>query len=297
MSEPRAPGSLAELLLALVPAEQRAALEGIAGLEELLREHLTAARAAWPQVTLEPEAFIRHVARHLSAEGTREVLRQLHAADLYLACACATGSPAALRAFEQHVLQVVPTRLGTLPRSTVDEALQVLRERMLMSRGDAPPKIATYSGRGSLLAWVVITAARIASELASRDGRRELPEESPEALEQMLASGDPEHELLKEDSRQLLKDVLKKVLAALPERERALLRMHHLHGFTMDQLATMHGESRSGVARRVAQARERLMKLVRTELGARLGAEGSELESLLGLVQSRLDLSLHRLMD
>ncbi|MFY0530568.1 sigma factor-like helix-turn-helix DNA-binding protein [Archangium gephyra] len=83
----------------------------------------------------------------------------------------------------------------------------------------------------------------------------------------------------------------------MPERERALLRLHHIHGLTMDRLATMYGEPRSSIARRVMQARERLLKLTRGELASRLKLEGSELESLLGLVRSRLDLSLHRLMD
>jgi RNA polymerase sigma-70 factor (ECF subfamily) len=297
MSEAREPGSLAARLQAHVPPERRAELEGLEGLEELLQEHLAAAQTAWPQIPLTPEAFLQHLARHLPTEGIREVLPQLHGAELYLACACATGEPLALRAFEQHILQQVPSRLGGLPRSTVDEALQVLRERLLMGRGDAPPKIVAYSGRGPLLAWVVITAARVASELASRDGRQELFDEPPEALEQMLASGDPENELLRKDSRELLIEVLRKVVAAMPERERALLRLHHLRGFTMDQLSRMYGESRSGVARRVAQARERLMKLVRAELAQRLGLEGSEVESLLGLVRSRLDLSLNRLME
>ena len=45
------------------------------------------------------------------------------------------------------------------------------------------------------------------------------------------------------------------------------------------------------------QSRERLLKLTRGELASRLKLDGSELESLLGLVRSRLDLSLNRLMD
>jgi RNA polymerase sigma-70 factor (ECF subfamily) len=49
--------------------------------------------------------------------------------------------------------------------------------------------------------------------------------------------------------------------------------------------------------RQVAHARERLLKLTRVELAARMRLEGSELESLLGLVRSRLDLSLNRLLD
>ncbi|WP_224372373.1 sigma-70 family RNA polymerase sigma factor [Hyalangium versicolor] len=265
-------------------------------LEALLREHCAAARAQWPSLLLGTERFMRHLARHLP-EGSGEALRQLHVADLYLACACAEGERLALHAFEQHILQRVPSRLGALPEATVDEVLQVLRERLLLGRGEAPPRIADYSGRGSLLAWVRIIAARIVGELASQQGRRELFIEPPEVLARMLSEGDPERELLREDSRQVLAEALRKALAALPERERALLRLHHLHGLTMDRLAAMYRESRSGVARRVAQARERLMELTREELAVRLKLGGAEVESLLGLVQSRLDLSLHRLMD
>jgi RNA polymerase sigma-70 factor (ECF subfamily) len=265
-------------------------------LEELLSAHYAAGQTQWASVPLTPERFVRHLARHLP-EGSPEVLRQLHAADLYLACACSETERHALLAFEQHILQKVPARLGQLSAATVDEVLQVLRQRLLLGRGGMPPKIADYSGRGPLLAWVRIIGSRVAGELASQDGRQELFDEPPEVLARMLSSDDPERALLKEDSRQVLAEALRKALAALPERERALLRLHHLHGVTMDKLATMYGESRSGVARRVAQARERLLKLTRAELASRLNLGGMELESLLGLVQSRLDFSLHRLMD
>ncbi|MFL5351020.1 sigma-70 family RNA polymerase sigma factor [Archangium sp.] len=289
---------LTELLLAHAAPERLAWLREWPGLETLLAEHLAACREAWPPVTLSPEAFLRHLARHLPPQGApADALRQLHAADLYLACACAGGDPQALHAFEQHILQKVPARLGQLPESTVDEVLQVVRQRLLLGMGGAPPKIADYSGRGPLRAWVRIVAARIVSELSSRDGRQELFSEPPETLERMLAPDDPERELLQADSREVLTEALRAALAALSERERALLRLHHLHGLTMDRLATMYGEPRSSVARHVAQARERLLKLTRRELAARLKLEGRELESLLGLVQSRLDLSLDRLMD
>lgn len=288
--------TLAELLHPHLPQAVRAQVEAVEGLEALLESHLAAARAAWPEVALPVEDFLGHVARHLPAQGAAEVLRQLHGADLYLACACVRGTPAALRAFEQHVLKKVPGRLGPLPRATVDEVLQVLRERLLLGRDGAPPKLMDYSGRGPLVAWVRITAARLAGELARRDGRQELFDEPPEALARMLSTEGPDHELLRRDSRELLTDVLQKVLAALPERERTLLRLHHLHGFTMDRLAVVYGESRSTMQRQVAHARERLLKLTRAELAARMRLEATELESLLGLVRSRLDLSLHRLL-
>ncbi|HEX8822398.1 MAG TPA: sigma-70 family RNA polymerase sigma factor, partial [Archangium sp.] len=290
--------SLTALLLAHVPAERREPAHDLAAVETLLREHLEAGRVAWPGVPLAPEALLRHLARHLRAEGSLEdALRQLHGADLYLACACATGEPLALSAFERHVLQRVPSRLGQLSASTVDEVLQVLRQRLLLGQGGAPPRIADYSGRGPLSGWVRIIAVRIAGELVREEGRQELFDEPPEALARMLDRDDPEGALLREDSRQALATALRAALAALSESERALLRLHHLHGLTMDRLAAMYGESRSGVARRVAQARERMLTLTRAELSRRLRLDGHELESLLGLVDSRLDLGLQQLME
>lgn len=290
-------GALGMLLREHAAAAPRAALEGVDGLEALLARHLASGREAWRDVVLAPERYVRHLARHLPVEGTAEGLEALHAADLYLACACADGERHALLAFEQHVLQRVGSRLGSLPASSVDEVLQVLRQRLLLGRGDAPPKIADYSGRGPLLAWVRISAVRVAGELASRDGREELFHESPEVLERMLAPGDPERELVKEDSRLALTAALRQALQTLSERERALLRLHHVHGLTMDRLAVMYGEPRSSVAYRVGQARKRLLKLTRAALTSRLKLEGAELDSLLGLVRSRLELSLHRLME
>jgi RNA polymerase sigma-70 factor (ECF subfamily) len=282
------------VLRAHAPPGRSDALEKVDGLEALLRQHYAAGQAQWPTVPLEPERFVQHLARHLPEDAGD--LRQLHGADLYLACACAEGELQALHAFEQHILQRVPPRLGQLSAATVDDVLQELRQRLLLSRGEAPPRIADYSGRGPLLAWVRIIGARIAGELANQQGRQVLFDEPPEVLARMLSSHDPEREMLREDTRQALAEALRKALAMLSERERALLRLHHLHGLTMDRLSAMYGESRSGVARRVASARERLLQLTREELSSRLKLAGAEVESLLGLVQSRLDLSLRQLM-
>ncbi|ATB30912.1 sigma-70 family RNA polymerase sigma factor [Melittangium boletus] len=292
------PSPLSRMLLAHAPEDRRDWLRAWPGLEALLASHLAAAASAWPAVKLPPERFLRHLARHLPApEAPADALAKLHAADLYLACACAEGEPQALLSFEQHVLRKVPARLGPLPGSTVDEVLQVLRQRLLLGVGEAPPRIADYAGRGPLRAWVRIVAARIVTALSQQGGHPERLSESPESLAQLLAPDDPERELVRAHSREVLSEALRAALAALPERERALLRLHHLHGLTMDRLATMYGESRSNIARHVAHARERLLRLTRHELEARLKLHGRELESLLGLVRSRLDLSLGGLMD
>ncbi|WP_141588676.1 MULTISPECIES: RNA polymerase subunit sigma-70 [unclassified Myxococcus] len=292
MSDEQRTGSLAALLRASVSREQRAELEAEEGFEALLDTHVEAARTQWPTFSLPAETFVRHLARHLPVGKAAEVMRILQSADLYLACACASGDEAALKAFEQHVLRHVPARLGKVSPPLVEEVLQMLRERLLVGSSNTPPRIASYGGRGPLRTWVSIIAARIASELMGHDERHQLVAEPPEELARMLAPSDPEYALLREDARQLLVESLRKAVAVLSEQERTLLRLHHFHGFTMDRLTLMYGGSRSGVARKVADAREQLLERVRMELAPRMKQDQLALESLLGLVSSRLDISL-----
>jgi RNA polymerase sigma-70 factor (ECF subfamily) len=298
MTPPEGTGPLSQVLLEHAAPERHDALRAMPELESLLAEHLVKAREAWPDVTVTPEAFLRHLARHLPAEvSPSEALHAVRADDLYLACACAAGEPQALRHFERHVLAKLTSRLAPPPGVTLDEVLQVARQRLLLGVAGSAPKIAEFSGRGALTGWVRIVASRIAGELQSQAGRQELFSEPPQALARLLSHDDPERQVLQAHSRQVLTDALQAALADLTERERALLRLHHVHGLTMDRIATMYREPRSSVARHVAQARERLLKLTRRELATRLKMDAREVQSLLGLVQSRLDLSLHRLMD
>jgi len=297
MSEEQKTGSLAALLREHLPRAQRAELDAVENLEALLLGHVEAARTEWPTLPLPAESFIRHLAHHLPAGKAAEVMRNLRGADLYLACACATEAPSALRAFEQHILRHIPARLGKVSPTLAEEVLQVLRERLLVGNGNTPPRIASYGGRGPLLTWVSIIAARITRELVGRDERHQLVAEPPEELARLLAPSDPEYALLREDARQLLAESLRKAVAVLSEQERTLLRLHHFHGFTMDRLALIYGSSRSNVARKVADAREQLLERVRMELAPLLKQDQLALESLLGLVSSRLDISLLGLLN
>jgi RNA polymerase sigma-70 factor (ECF subfamily) len=58
----------------------------------------------------------------------------------------------------------------------------------------------------------------------------------------------------------------------------------------------MYGVSSRTVQRWLVDLRESVLLKTRDGLRARLGLEPSELESLLGLVDSQLELSLHRVL-
>jgi RNA polymerase sigma-70 factor (ECF subfamily) len=122
-------------------------------LEARLETLLGRAQKAWP--SLSAPDFLAHVAAHLPpSKDPARTLDEVHAEDLYLACACASGAPAALEALEATLLPAVAKAIRTLDKTGTlgDEVQQVLRERLLLPRPDGPPRIAGYAGQGPLKA-------------------------------------------------------------------------------------------------------------------------------------------------
>jgi RNA polymerase sigma-70 factor (ECF subfamily) len=276
---------------ALVPA-----LRALPGLEEALAGLVRQAREAWPEVGMDAGAFLAYVAERLpSTGGAREVLASLRAEDFFLAFACVRGEARALEALDAHVLSQVGTWLPREEPALVDELRQLLRQRLLVPVDGAPPKLASYSGRGPLGLWVRAVALRLHID-RQRAAPRELPlEEAPAALAERLGA-DPELAFIRERHQEDFRVAFRAALGRLEARERNLLRLHHVHGLSMDGVSATYQAPRSTVARWIARARERLLALTREELTARLGLTPDELDSLLRLVRSQLDVSLRLLM-
>jgi RNA polymerase sigma-70 factor (ECF subfamily) len=254
-----------------------------------LDDMLQAGRAAWPDVAVEPDAFERFVA---AREPDADQRAALHAADLYLACACAAGDPAALFAFERAYLAHIDGFLrGVRPTpDLVDEVRQVLREKLFL--GDRP-RIADYSGRGTLASWLRVAAVRAASNLRRSEGARDRVEAKAPAPSPVPI--DPELALVRARHACEFERALRDAFAALDERERNLLRLHFLDGLGIDGLAPVFGVHRATVARWLAAARTRLHDGVIALLQARLDVDARELESLARVVRSELEISLKSL--
>jgi RNA polymerase sigma-70 factor (ECF subfamily) len=101
--------------------------------------------------------------------------------------------------------------------------------------------------------------------------------------------------LLKGRDRDHVRAALEATILALPARERTLLRMHHVDGYTLDRLATIHHVHRATVARWLAAARAQIVEGVRDRLGAALRLSPAEIDRLVADVDSQLELSLSRL--
>jgi RNA polymerase sigma-70 factor (ECF subfamily) len=241
-------------------------------------------------VPLDAEAFAAFVAER-AAGGLPS---PAYAADLYLACACASGAPGAADAFcqafageiERAVRKVAPSHLA------VDEITQALHERLLVGPAGAPGKIAGYGGRSALATWVHVSAARLAINLGikERDRSGEVARETP------AEPPSPEIEYLKRRYKSDFEDALRAGVKRLSNEQRELLRSHFVEGMTVDLLAERLAVGRSTAARRLAAARSDLQEQTLQVLRDRLRLSASQLESLGGLVRSRIEVSVAGLL-
>jgi RNA polymerase sigma-70 factor (ECF subfamily) len=268
---------------ALAPAER-------AAVDELLGRAVAEARAAWPGVSVAAEEFVRHLAVCLAGAAPLEALPRLHAADLYLALACGRGEPAAVDAFEKTQLAALAGTLASVDSSAefADEVRQQLRVRLLMP----PPQILGYSGRGALAAWLRVAALRTALNLRRDRAPRALPTDG----DGDGALVDPELALIKAQYRSGFKAAFARAVASLDAEDRSLLRLHLIERLSIDELGALLQVHRATAARRIAHCRTQLLERTEAELAQALGVRSDEVESVIGLVRSQLDLSLHGLL-
>src|SRR5687768_15220464 len=95
-----------------------------------------AGRAAWPALHLGEADFARLLEEHLAASPDPESAKsKLRPDDFYLACACAEGEAAAIRAFEDRFARVIDRAVSRFARTNEkrDELRQILRERLFVA--------------------------------------------------------------------------------------------------------------------------------------------------------------------
>jgi RNA polymerase sigma-70 factor, ECF subfamily len=250
-----------------------------------------AGRARWPRVTVASAQLAAHLARH----GIDASTPHAHAEDLYLASACTVGDAAALAAFDAELVPVMRAAVRRLQNAEdfVDEVVQVIRERVLVAPADGVPRIADYSGQGALRSWVRVVAMRIALNML-RDRRRDVLVGDDRLFETIAAEHG--HGGSAARYREAATDALRAAFTALSPRDRNLLRMHHLHGLTVDELAPTLGVHRATVARWIAAARDQLLAETRTGLVTRLDIGASTIDSILEGIASEVDVSVVRLL-
>ena len=252
-------------------------------------------RAAWPGVELDAVAFVQG----LATRATPDVPLAEHAADLYLACACANGSPAALAAFERAFGSTIDQSAARVDPSPTfrDELMQVLRQQLFVGPGDKPPKIAEYGGRAPLRSWLRVVAKRAALNLRRGSERSNPSAHSLHDDAAVATDAAPELAYMKALYKDHFEEAIRVAFRGLSSRDRTLLRLHLSERMTLAQLGAVYDVSHSTIARWLTIARDMLVTEMRKALAARLTLTSSEYESVVALVRSQLDVQLVELLQ
>ena len=250
-----------------------------------------AGRAAWPAARLPYAEFCRQVQESEVISPNLEA----HASDLYLAYACASGDPGALRIFEDQFIQTMDVHLaraGVGPE-WLSEVHQKVRLKLLVG---SRPGIRRYRGQAPLSAFVRVTAVRMAVDVASAAAamKQRPDEEILNVLISMDAS--PEVDAAKTLYRQKFRAAVEEALASLSKREKTILRLHFIDGLNISGIGSVYRVHRATVARWLVAIRRRVLGELRQRLALHLGGTPSELRSLVHLLREDIDLSARRIL-
>lgn len=252
---------------------------------------------AWNGSPPHLDGFGAELARCLPSDADPSVVAELSVVDLHLAFAARSGHAAAMGRFEFQVMATLNRVIGRVDASDafIDEIKQRLRTKLFVSDGTSPAKIAHYTGQGDLLAWVRVVAVREALDSVRAERRRAL--DSDDALMAIEASATgPDMLAFRQQYKAQFSQAFRDALAALQPEQRNVLRLHYVHGLSIDKLGGVLRVHRSSAARRIAKARQDLLSGTRRLLHARLSIDRREFDQLMGLVASRLDLSIERFL-
>jgi len=287
------------LVAAGVPPGTRDALVA-AGVRDRLVRELAETHARWPEAPITDQAFAAALVQRITNQrDVAAAAPRLRVDDLFLAQWCATGDPRAIAAFERVYagdLETLVARFRRLPVSE-DELRQALRIKLFVGGDDRPPRIADYSGFGFLQNWVRVTALRALVDIARTERARRLEELlADDDLIGVAAPGDVAGAYAREHYGREIKQAFARAVAGLAPRQRNFLRHAHVDQLTLDQIAALYGIHRATVARTLAQARAELVRSTRRELGKMLGLSDEQLDSVVRAADSRIDLSLSRVL-
>jgi RNA polymerase sigma-70 factor, ECF subfamily len=243
---------------------------------------------------VEPGVFVAYLTARLAPRAQDAAAARSNAADLYLACGCTLGIPEAVRIFEATLRAEAPAALHHmhLQPSAIDEVCQMTRVKLLVGEAGRAPRIAEYTGRGTLRGWTRVVLTRTALN-ALHGQRREVPLEDALLDQPATDTCDPKLSCLRDRFGVTLDRALEGAMRSLTADERVLLRQRFVDGLTSEQLARFHRKHRITMVRRIngilLELRTRTQALLANEVGCGHSTAVSIVN--LGLSQARLRIS------
>jgi len=264
--------------------------------ESVLTELYATGSAAHPDVELDPTRFGTYVAKCKTPltgdNGT------LPAGDLFLACAALSGNRTAAWKLRKIALSSIHSYLRRidLPANSVDDIAEELWGILFEAGADRVPRLARYSGTGSLRSFIGVTARRLAlmrcrhEQVVARAGLRLASEVS-------ALAEDVELNFIAAEYRDSFRQAIESALAGLDQRSRMVLRMRVVENLTVDAIARAYRVAQASISRWLEKARNQVVSETRRLLCERLLLSGAEFDSLWRLVANQLEISVSGVLD
>lgn len=274
----------------------RPAAAGLADLEPRLRDIIGRGVRAWPQLSFDPLRLVTNLGRVIG-DDVDAALNDIYAEDVALASACSANVPGAMAEFERLCGAAVTAAVARIDHSPElrDEVRQVLWQRLFVGGADQVPRIASYAGRGPLAGWVAVAAQRVALDMR-RDSARVVASD-PVADDLLPTEAHPEADYLRMRYKHEFEAAVREALAALPDRDRLLLRLTTVSGLSHEQIAAIYKVNGSTVTRWISRARSEVLEVTERSVCDKLGVARDEFLSLAGLLLSRIDVSISRVLQ
>lgn len=277
-----------------ITEDKRAYFERLGDLDELLATLCQKAWQRWPGLQIEQPAFLTYLAERAICDD-RQAELPTHSSDLYLAQGCILGDARALQFFESDILckvDPVLARLG-LSASDADEIRQELRTRLLVNTEARLAVLNSYLGTGALTHWVRAVAGRQAL-MSLRRNKPTAPLDDEAIYE---AFSDPVIGQLKSEYRAKFKNALHQSVAQLDTRDRIIMRALAIEGHTVTDIAQTYKVHRVTASRWVSRIRKTLFSQTRALLCQELDITEDEVQSMIRLIESQMEMSLARVLE
>lgn len=254
-------------------------------------------RAQWPGLDVGDGPFVEALGRRVTGEAQPLADAEGRAVeDLYLGLGCAQGSAAALSAFStamEPVLRAIHHRWPAV--LAFEDFRQTLYEKLFV--GDNA-RIRSYAARGSLHGWVKIVATRMLCDLKTAAAEPTAATDYDAVLVSTMMSppDDLAHALLKQQLRPAVQQAIEQSMRALHPHQRVLLRQRFIYGLSLAELARAQQVHRVTVSKQLAKARAAVQTSLRARLGETLGAESQQVDSILRMCLSQLDVRFDELL-
>lgn len=266
-------------------------------LEAKLKDMIEIAHTTWPEIHIPDEAFLAYVAERVPADRpVDESLAELQGADLYLAKCCLDRDQIAISTFDKMLRERASSmaRRQGLRNADCDDLVQDLRERILLGTHRNAPILQNYAGRGSLAGWLRVVVARLT--LQAKNAHKPMLPIEDQLEAQIGLDGhdeiDPELAYLKARYLTEFRTAFRQAFSQLQVRDQNVLRYSVEQQLNIDQIGRIYGVHRATVARWLVSIRHSLLKKTYHNLCLDFGVERGEIQSILRIIESRLDISL-----